>query len=285
MKCNTQLKGFKSLTSLELYQFYGEESQLLTGIANVLRDCPGLKKLGLGMACDFDCDGYPEVLVIDSDCDFLEKLCLRYGTHSPPLALETLRLGNGLFIYKSSSPNVGNYLTKLVTVRDIKTLHIFNGLIHENDDWDDVAPMKVHWDFFAECTSLKQLSVSRLDKDVQQWLNAGGKSVQELFVTEHYSMYDELLDNFDLLKLPQLSMLFIREMTVRTLEHEDAWSDIDSLESDVDLELPELTSQIMLDRSVITVLDRLYDQGANLTRLGLCVQLETQWVSDRGLKS
>lgn len=280
MKCNTKLKGFKNLTSLELYQFYDEESQLVKNIANVLWDCPGLKKLGLGMACEFYYDAYPEVLVINSDCDFLEKLCLLYGTRSSPLALETLKLGNGLFIYESRSA-AGNYLAKLVNVQDIRTLHIFNGPINDSDDRDDVASMKVHWDFFAECKSLNQLSVSRLDNDVRKWLNAGGNSVQELFITEHYSVYDRLLDNFDLLKLPQLSMLFTRERTVRRLEREDAWSDIDSLDSDEDMQDSDSANESMLDRYPITVLDRLYDQGANLTQLGLCVELETQWVSYR----
>lgn len=32
------------------------------------------------------------------------------------------------------------------------------------------------------------------------------------------------------------------------------------------------------DKSLITVLDRLHDGGSHLTRLGLCLDLETQWV-------
>jgi hypothetical protein len=270
MKCNAQLKGFKNLASLELYQFYGEESELVNDIANVLKDCPALKRLGLGLACEFDCDLTPEVLAASGDCDFLEKLCVKYGRRSSPLALETLRLGHGMFIYKSKSPNTGNYLSKLVKFSDIKNLHIYNGLVHETDDWDLIPmPMQVQWNFFTECTSLCQISVTRLDKTVRRWLNTSGKSIRELWVTEHFSMYDNCLGNFDILELPQLEMLFTREMTVRGYGHDRPWRGIDS----------ESREQISLPRKVVTALDRLPDNIANLTRLGICIELENQWVS------
>jgi hypothetical protein len=278
------LKGFNGLTSLELYQFYGLESQLVKDIANVLSDCPGLRKLGLGMACDFNCDQFPELLEVDGNYGFLENLCLEYGTRSSPLALETLRLGHGLFLYESTSPDTGNYLAKLVKIKDIKTLHIFNGPIFEGDGWEEGTPMEVDWDLFAECTSLHQLSVSRMDGNVRQWLNTIGKSVQELFVMDHYSMYDGGLYNFDLLELPQLSMIFTREMTVRKRDRDDAWPEIVYLGSrsdslDADVQPSDSLRPQKHDRSLITVLDRLRDNGANLTQLGICVDLETQWVS------
>lgn len=270
IKCNIPLKGFRNLVSLQLFQFFGEEPQLVKNIVGVLRDCPALKTLGLGLSCEFDCDQIPEILSASGDCDFLEKLCLKYGTRSAPLALNTLRLGQGMFVYKSKSPNTGNYLSKLVKFGDIKTLHIYNGLVHETDEWDfEPTPMDVQWKFFAKCTSLRQLSVTRLDKKLRRWLNASGSSIKELLVMEHYSMYDKGLGNFDLLELPQLSTIFTREMTVSRRPNARGWRGIDS----------ESREQIYLEKENISVLDRLPDNIANLTRLGVCIELENQWVS------
>jgi hypothetical protein len=269
MKCNARLRGFKNLASLEIIQFYGDESELIKDVADVLKDCPALKRLGLGMTCEFDCSRFPEILSASGDCEFLEKLCLRYGTRSSPLALETLRLGHGMFVFKSKSPNTGNYLSKLVKLQCLKTLHIYNGLVHETDDGNlEAVAMKVQWDFFTACTSLCQLSVTRLDQKVRRWINTYAKSVQELLVTEHYSMYDKGLGNFDILKLPQLSMLFTREMTDCQHLNTHGWQGIDS----------ESREQIHVTRKAITTLDRLPDNIANLTRLGLCIELENQWV-------
>lgn len=285
--CSMPLNGFRNLTSLELYQFYGNETQLINDIADVLSNCPRLKKLGLGMACDYDCDGAPEVLIMPGDCSFLERLCMRYEGQrkSPPLKLETLRLGNGMFLHSPSSPDGSNFLLKLLKVDELKSLHVFNGLVKGDMD-DDEETMEIDWAFLSNCTSLRQLAVTRLQDDVRQWLNNDGKSVQELIVTEHYSMYDDDLDNLDALRLPHLSMLFTRERTVSKRDPEDEWSDVDSWELDSDSEdtdLPDLEPQFTpkLDRSVITVLDRLYDGGTNLKRLGLCFNFETQWVGPK----
>lgn len=268
-RCNAPLKGFKNLASLELYQFYGAKSELIDDIVNVLRDCPALKRLGLGLACELDCDQYPEILAASGDCYFLEDLCLKYGSGSPPLPLETLRLGHGMFVLKAKSSSTGNYLSKLVQLRDVKTLHLYNGLVHETDDWDlDPRPMQVQWNFFAECTSVRQLSVARIDKRVRLWLNTTGTSVEELLVTNHYSMYDKDLNNFDRLELPHLSMLLVREMTDRERSTERGWRGID----------PVSKKQIHLRRNIVTALDRLPDNVTHLTRLGICIELETQWV-------
>jgi len=289
--CSMPLNGFRNLTSLELYQFYGNETRLINDIADVLSDCPRLKRLGLGMACDYDCGGAPEVLIMPGDCSFLERLCVRYESQrkSPPLKLETLRLGNGMFLHSPSSPDGSNFLRKLLKVDGLKSLHVFNGLVKGDFD-DEEEPMEIDWTFLSNCTSLRQLAVTRLQDDIRQWLNNGGKSVQELIVTEHYSMYDDDLDNLDALRLPHLSMLFTREMTVPERDPEDEWSDVDSWELDSDSEdtgLPDLEPQFTpkLDRSVITALDRLYDGGTNLKRLGLFFDFETQWVGPKVLSS
>ncbi len=47
-KRSTQLQGFKNLKLLEIYGIFGAHSDLVEDIANVLKDCPGLKTLGLG---------------------------------------------------------------------------------------------------------------------------------------------------------------------------------------------------------------------------------------------
>src|SRR2546423_1474279 len=106
--CSIPLKGFRNLTALELYKFYGDEDLLVKDIAAVLIECPRLKTLGLAFACDCDCDEFPEAIVLEGDCEFLENLCVQYASRrgATPLALETLRLGLGMCLYGSSSPVV-----------------------------------------------------------------------------------------------------------------------------------------------------------------------------------
>ncbi len=127
-------------------------------------------------------DEFHEILVDKGQCDFLEDLCLQCGTFSSPLTLETLRLGTGMSIHKSTSPDIGNYIEQLVNIQNVKNLHLYNGYTHPNGNWDDYASSEVHWKFFAECTSLRQLSVTRMDEDVRKWLNASGNSVSIFFV-------------------------------------------------------------------------------------------------------
>jgi hypothetical protein len=183
-KRKTQLQGFKNLTSLEIYGFFGAHSDLVEDIANVLKDCPGLKRLGLGMHCEVDVSvEFHEILLVHhGQCGFLQELCLRYGTLSSPLKLEKLRLGTGMFIHKPESPDTGNYLEKLVNIQNVETLHLYNGYTHPNGNLDEYEPSEVHWEFFADCTSLRQLSVTRMGEDVRTWLNASGKSVSIIFV-------------------------------------------------------------------------------------------------------
>lgn len=331
MNCSIPLEGFKNLTSLELYNFFGNPDSLIPDLVDVLEKCPRLKTLGLSWGCDYDCETLPEALLIGDEVDFLKTLCENYGSRSrlSPLALDTLRLGQGMYIFSSSimhpgGKNQGKYLPELVQMETLKNLHLFNGPMKE-DIYDDPEPLEVDWSQLEGCKSLQKLSVSIFDEEVLDWLNTSGNSVQDFIVTEHYSIYDEDLDNYKFLCLPQFSMLFLRERTVSRRDGDDAWSDTDSsitdfseAESESVAEttsraeswpksptLPkagspseagttsdaESTSEfespcragipyLELDRSTITVLDRLSDHGAQLTRLGLCIDLETQWVSD-----
>jgi hypothetical protein len=149
--------------------------------------------------------------------------------------------------------------------------------------------------------------VTRLEENVIDWLKYGGSCIQELIVTDHYCIDDIGLDEFSNIPL-QLSMLWTREkhpsMTCHRRTYIDYYSDTDSMTSDV-LDTDSMTSGVlhselsdstlscsdpspsslldlpapMLDRIVMTVLDRLPDGGSHLTRLALALDFEKQWVS------
>lgn len=283
-RCWISLKGFRNLASLELYQFYGDQTQLTKDIAAVLAECPNLKTLGLGMACDFDCYTFPEVMVLEEDkCEFLEALCAQYEARGQkPLSLHTLRLGESMCLYNVTSAKASNFLAKLVRVPCLKTLHVYNGLAKHGSLESDTEPMVVDWSLLKDCTSLCQLSVARIGNDVRDWLNNEGKSVQELIVTERYGMYDKDLENFNAIKLPNLSMLFTAEDFMEERGDDDSWTDTNgsSLTPNSDQEFSDLdTGPPKPHKAIITVLDRLHDGGSRLTRLALYLNLRTQWVS------
>jgi hypothetical protein len=113
--CMISLRPFRNLTSLELYAIHARTPQLLVrDLADALGANPHLKKLGLGRTCDVDCMDNPETLTWRGP-DFMEQLCQRYESHckAAPLALETLRLGHGTFIYRYAEVTSGAYLSKL----------------------------------------------------------------------------------------------------------------------------------------------------------------------------
>lgn len=289
------LKGFRNLTLLELYDFYGDETKLAKEIAGALWDSPGLKTLGLGKLCDCDHEDYPEIVILESGSNILEKLCIQYGSRSDvvPLALETLRLGHGLCLVTSESTTASDYLEKLTTPASLRTLHVYNGLITFDPD-EREENLEIDWSLLNGCTSLHQLSVSRLTDDVATWLNDDGRSVQELIVTDHYKRTDWGLENFDALFRPQLSMLFTLEIAVSSREANDDMADTDSSDSWTNTNSSEYWEENVSDQSLadnnsevdrkkphkaaITVLDRLQDGGSHLSRLGLSLDFETQWV-------
>lgn len=77
-KCWIPLEGFRNLTSLELYNFYGTEAPLIREITGVLVNSPNLKTLGLGLLCDCDAEMLLEQTILEGECEFLENLCLRF---------------------------------------------------------------------------------------------------------------------------------------------------------------------------------------------------------------
>jgi hypothetical protein len=293
--CFIPLKGFSNLTSLELYHFYGDQERISKDLVSALGDSPHLQKLGLALACDCDCDEFPEAVIVEDEIDFFEKLCVEYGSQRtmPPLPLKTLKLGHGMYLQKSKS-TVDNYLAKLVKVSGLGTLHIFNGHIKTGSVEEEAKTMEAEWSLFKDCKSLHQLSVTRLEDNVREWLNTVGNSVQELIVTDHYGTYEAGLENFNALNLPNLSMLFTKEEYSPKPASEDEWSDIDSdgsqVESYSDLSEGIATttdlrvgSSLHVERSIRTVLDRLSDGGSKLTRLCLDLDFETQWVGQCSL--
>jgi len=263
------LDGFKNLTSLELYNCYGNFALLIKDLVTVLTDCPGLKLFGLGVQFEDDLRGIPDDLDVNYEIEFLEKLCVDYGSRdgTSPLPLDTLRLGNHMFLYDPCYRYGGKdriYLQKLVQLDRLRNFHIYNGSIYHGDEDDD---MQVDWRQLIECKSLEQLSVTRFTEDIQNWLVDFGSSVKDLIITDCYSPYEEDLDHFDLLEDVHLSMLFIQSKLGSTSDLDDWLDRIDD---------PWDTARI--DADEITVLDRLPDGGAHLTRLGLSLDFETQWV-------
>jgi hypothetical protein len=263
------LDGFKNLTSLELYNFYGSFPSLVDNLVNALANCPELKVLGLGMQYDDIFDGMPDDLSENYHVEFLAKLCMVYASRkgTSPLRLNTLRLGHELFLYKHSFRlDIDHmYLSKLVQLDCLKTFHIHNGSI--NYDQQDNDAMQIDWHQLLDCRSLQQLSVTRFRRDVRNWLMDFGSSIKDLIITDLYSPYDKDLDHFDPLEDVHLSMLFVQSKPGNKREL-DNWSD----------RITNTWDTARIDADVITVLDRLPDGGAHLTRLGLCLDFGSQWV-------
>lgn len=284
LNCFISLKGFKNLASLELYQFYGENSKLLPEIAQALQQSPQLKKLGLGKAYDYDDNTYPEAIITKGDCEFLEKLCLLYSSLSGafPLKLRMLRLGTGMFLYKAISSSE-NYLSKLVDLGGLEILHIFNGPIKNGHD-DSNRDMELEMSLLKGCKSIRQLEVTCFHNDILQWLNKDGKAVEELIITTSFHNKGGDISMFDQLKLPRLTMLVVKEEKgMPEPVDESAWEDIEDDTNDPEYGLPtdECVPEIYrFDSALVTVLDRLHDRGSHLQRLRLCLDLEHQWVGD-----
>jgi len=98
-----RISGFKNLTSLELYSLsyeWYETDDLIADFAELLLGSPHLKKLGISLATRWD----PNTsLMIDSPyfpISFYPTLSNDYARMegSRPLAIETLRLGDGIEI-------------------------------------------------------------------------------------------------------------------------------------------------------------------------------------------
>ena len=273
------LVGFHDLTSLELYDIYGPKTKLVNEIAKVLQDCPHLKTLALGMGVWADCRMQPETVNVEEDRqDFLEQLALKYASlDTEPLKLQKLRLAYGIHLYPSTDPEMGNYLAKLLDVRPLQILHLFNGPVALNEE--DGKPQHIEWTLFDGCQSLRQLSVFRLTPSTVDWLNSNGQSVSELIISDIFSYHTHGLREYRKLRLPHLSMLKTQQGHIVDCDC-DEYCDCECEEGycDDEYKVDVGSSDAIFLKSSQTVLDRLWDNGVQLTRLCLPLLLERQWV-------
>ncbi|KAK0115629.1 hypothetical protein ONS95_000101 [Cadophora gregata] len=298
--CSTTLQGFKNLTSLELYNFYGDCKAILKDIANTLAECPCLKKLGLGRATkttygDQNGIGSDELLILD-DVDLLESLCLLYGAQvgTLPLKVHTLRLGYSMFFTEPSSSTVGNYLTKLLDLRTLKSLEMYNGyVLLDAADVSDPDRFKVMlqppWELLDDC-SLRQLGVTKIDHRVTAYLTGAGQSVEELSVSGAYCMNDPAIQEFNLFSLPNLKSLWTREKFVSRNPNRDNSIDFDSpyetlpqettvgeLE-DQDEEEELLWGGRLEKKEQKFILHRLHDRGSRLATLAINFDFDSEYI-------
>lgn len=256
------LTGFRNLSSLEIYNLPGDDTNVrvtIERIVEVLGENPKLKRLGLATAHLRDDDNPPIALYL-LNTNLLETLCKSYvQSRFKPLPLNTLRLGCGMLKEQSfTSPSVTAYLEDLVMKNTLQTLHICNSFIVLEDE--DLVRVDLDWKKMNGFTSLRQLSVSRFEDEVCDWMNSAGQSVEDLIITDNYNMYD-LQDCLEMLKSPNLTMLYTRE--------ECAERDGDENSDD---DYFDYTS------SNRTVLHRMRGRARNLARLSLSMDFATQWV-------
>jgi hypothetical protein len=122
---------FENLTCLELFNLHGSHFELCDEIASLLGRCPGLKTLGLGLACHRNpLRRYPVVRGA-----FFAYLCITYSKKFGPklLSLQILRLGFGFGLFAPLTPfEEDPCLELLTTIESIEVLHLWNGRISVN---------------------------------------------------------------------------------------------------------------------------------------------------------
>lgn len=192
------LKGFSNLRSLEIYNFFDyieflRYSEVLTKDIAALRSrSPGVKTLGLGMACDeVDSDG-----INVNRSDFLEMMCQEYSRlDNLPLSLDTLRLGYVMCVCESkveSVRNGPNFLEGLFRVECLRVLHFYNGqtnlrIIMGEHEFEVV---EVSWNLLKNCGSLRQVALCSLGDDAAEWLNTPAlRNMTELIIVGMISYF------------------------------------------------------------------------------------------------
>ena len=287
----------QDLTALELYTFYGEDKVILKDIASTLAECPHLKKLGLGRATKtcMEGDNEAEVLILD-ELNLFESLCLLYGsqTMSEPLNIETLRRGYSMFLAKPTSSASANYLTKLLHLRTLKSLHIYNGYASQNynDAHKSVYLKEVVepcWAFLDKC-SLRQLGISTIDDRVTHYINNAGNSIEELSISEPYRMDNPALRLFSIIHLPNLTSLWTREDFRVRWPNEDGLLDCEhpyemlpqvtrAIASEGELEyVPHLGETLLGKADQKFILNRLHDHGSKLISLSIDFDFSSEYV-------
>jgi hypothetical protein len=248
---------FENLTCLELFDLHGSHVELFDEIASLLGRCPGLKTLGLGLACHGDpLRRYPAVRGAS-----FSYLCITYGKKfgSKLLSLQILRLGFGFGLFAPLTPfEEGPCIELLTTIESIEVLHLWNGRISVNTYQPGFHPSLVFNAFTGGKCKVRQLSLTAFSDEAKDFLITDGKSVTELIITspcKNASNYSDPSNRhwgclaYEDLPSRQLSLLFHRE-------------------------------KMDLGRySPAMVIDQFEDRGVSLTRLGLSLNFEVEWVS------
>lgn len=272
--CWHPLEGFCNLTSLDLYNFYGDKSHITADLAQCLVNCPNLKSLGLGQGADLDFSYLWPAVVQTEDDDFLEQLCLLYQTRykGSPLNLHTLRLGCGTSPYAPKLKNNHSYLKKLVYTKELRTLDLFNGIWVKYLGGDSFDNLPIDYQLLDDCESLTDLSVTNFEDDVKSWLSDKRRSSIRKISAADYS--HESLELFPKLNLPNLSTIFTH--IIFNAEPQDLSVDLPDDDDHFNFHRhPILDSAV----SKYTILDNFPNHGLQgLTRLKLCIHFETQWV-------
>jgi hypothetical protein len=280
-------RGFSNLTLLEVYNLRGNFEHLADEFSAVLFECPGLKTLGLGVACT----GHPFWTFVvlegwDGKTTFFELMCERYALgKKQPLKLTVLRLGYYTALVKI--PLTGSHteeearfrqsaslLEVLTDTSCLETLHLFNGGQALNDfDW---SRPQVQYNFtwpplrYISTRSLRQIATSDLGPFLP-WLNSTGRCVTQLIINPLYGdisgnsreaamrhMRDRRI--FRHLSLPRLSLLHL-------------------LDSPMQIDLPRRgTRPNELYPLMPPVSFFLRDRGLRLTDLSISMPFKLHWV-------
>ncbi|THV44131.1 hypothetical protein BGAL_0724g00010 [Botrytis galanthina] len=265
------LQQFQNLSFLELYDFNGGINGV-EDIARLLSRCPHLKVLILGPT-DYGSSFEPyysngrlrqdSKYVLEHLCDYYHTICA-----AKPLHLRRLVLPAGLIPGKPVSERVDNYLEQLTNTSFITDLGFFNGLTAEDSSNNTAQFCDVDYRLLENVSSLRSLKITRIDSALRAWMDDEARNfadLRKLTVTQLYSMYDTLLDEFNTLDLPRLSELSIREVT--------------NVPNTPNLLTPVLEKPPGYDAlAPYTILDRLPGHGRSLTKLGLYLDFATQWV-------
>ncbi|KAF7868881.1 uncharacterized protein EAF02_009617 [Botrytis sinoallii] len=264
------LQQFQDLSFLELHNFSSETTGV-EDIARLLSRCPHLKVLVLGptyYGSSFEPYHLNTRLRRNSKYA-LEHLCDYYHTicEAKPLQLSRLVLPADLSPFKSASERVDNYLENLANTSFIIDLGFFNGLIAENPSNSDAQFCDIDYRLLENVGPLRSIKVTRLDSALRAWMNDEARRItdlRKLGITQLYSMYDSLLEEFNTLDLPRLSELSVREVT--------------NVPNTPNLLAPVLEKPPGYDvLAPYTILDRLPGHGRSLAKLGLYLDFATQW--------
>lgn len=210
------LGGFKALEYLDLYHIYAPKSHGIEDLALTLAACPNLKHLGLGLDLEhFRCSQnvpmdikFMEVRHKRETQHSLELLCNAFAalSQSPsPLKLTSLRLGFGIWPRFSITQPNQNYLSKMINLQTLQTIHIFNKPFGPRSI--ELRDELLNYTLFHECLNLRRLQAPVLSNKLVELFASDSTSVQELVFTQPLRMlyYHPELDR---LSTEKITMFF-----------------------------------------------------------------------------